>query len=105
MAVLFDLLANGLLRRWLDSAQSTCKPTAARDQASWRSPLPFAFQVRLNCMFSIALWLLLHAFLPKEKGPDDEATPLQSRNKLVFQRTVSDVMAHRRVIDVMTLVD
>src|SRR5687768_12996139 len=64
----------------------------------------FAFQVRLNCMFSIALWLLLHAFLPKEKGPDDEATPLQSSNKLVFQRTVFDVMAHRRVTDVMTLV-
>src|SRR5689334_16126520 len=35
----------------------------------------FAFQVRLNCMFSVAL-LLLHAFLPKEKGPDDETTPL-----------------------------
>jgi len=36
---------------------------------------------------------LLHALLPKEKGPDDETNPLQLRAKLVFQRTVNDVMA------------
>src|SRR6185295_10279524 len=63
----------------------------------------FAFQVRLNCMFSVALFLL-HAFLPNEKGPDDETTPLQLNAKLVFQRTVNDVMAHRHVNDVVALV-
>src|SRR5882724_77625 len=64
----------------------------------------FAFQVRPYCMFSVALLLLLHTFLPIEKGPDDETTALQPLNKLVFQRTVTDVMALRRVLDVMTLV-
>ena len=64
----------------------------------------FAFQVRLNCMFSVALLFLLHAFLPKEKGPDDETTPLQPTDKLIFQRSVTDVMALRRVSDVVTLV-
>jgi hypothetical protein len=64
----------------------------------------FAFQVQLYCMFSVALLLLLHAFLPKEKGPDDGTTALQPIDKLVFQRTVSDVMALRRVSDVVTLV-
>ena len=64
----------------------------------------FAFQVRLNRMFSVALLFLLHAFLPKEKDPDDETTALHSNDKLVFQRTVNDVMALRRVNDVVTLV-
>src|SRR5260370_9317447 len=65
----------------------------------------FALQVRLNRMFSVALLLLLHALLPNEKGPDDETTALQPTDKLVFQRTVNDVMAHRRVNDVVTLVN
>jgi hypothetical protein len=64
----------------------------------------FAFQVRLYRLFSVPLLLLLHAFLPKEKGPDDESTALQPINKLVFQRTVSDVLAPFGVFDVMTLV-
>src|SRR6266850_3375546 len=64
----------------------------------------FAFQVRFNRMFSVAL-LLLHTFLLNEKGPNDETTALQPTDKLVFQRTVNDVTAHRRVNDVMTLVN
>jgi hypothetical protein len=35
-------------------------------------------------MFSVALFLL-HAFLPNEKGPDDETTALQLSDKLVFK--------------------
>jgi hypothetical protein len=65
----------------------------------------FASQIGLNRMFPVAFLLLLHAFLPKEKGPDDETTPSQQSNSLVFQRTVTDVMAHRRVNDVVTLVN
>src|SRR5215813_2419662 len=65
----------------------------------------FALQVRLNRMLSVPLrLLLLHAFLQQEKGPDDETTPFQPIDKLRFQRTVSDVVAHRRVSNVMTLV-
>lgn len=58
----------------------------------------------INRMFAVALLLLLHAFLQNEKGPDDETTALQRSNKLVFQRTVNHVVAHRPVNDVMTLV-
>jgi hypothetical protein len=53
----------------------------------------FTFQVRADRMFSVALLFLLHAFLPKEKGSDNETTSPQSDKQTNFQRTVNHVMA------------
>jgi hypothetical protein len=65
----------------------------------------FALQVGLNRMISVALSFLFHAFLQKEKGADNQTSSSQSLKLIVlFQRTVNDVMAHRRVNDVVTLV-
>src|SRR5256885_739412 len=64
----------------------------------------FAFQVCGDRMFSVALLFLLHAFLPKEKGSNDETTPLQSLINFGFQRTVNDVVALPGVNDVMALI-
>lgn len=65
----------------------------------------FAPQVRLNCMLSVALSFLFHAFLQKEKGADNQTSaPQPLKLTVLFQRTVFNVMAHRRVFDVVTLV-